>query len=108
MQTTLFQKLESYVTRNNFPLADWDQRGLMPSSEETQQEMQVALVDFLRFLQSCIATLAPGSKPLTLAVQEYLEEWDIIEFDTEEREYLYDLACEILLIVGVNPDDISI
>ncbi|WP_139920526.1 hypothetical protein [Hymenobacter sp. DG01] len=108
MSTTLHQQLEAYVTRNNFPAESWDARGLRPSDDDVQQEMQQSVVSFVRHLQSVLRTAAPGSSELTAAVQSFLEEWDTDDFDTEEREFLYDVACDIMREVGVKPEDIQV
>lgn len=102
MHTALHQQLEAYISRNNFPEESWDARGLFPSDEDTQQGMQQAISAFVRHLQSALHTVAPGSAELTAAVQSYLkEEWDIDAFDTEEREFLYDVAYDIMRKAGV-------
>lgn len=108
MSTSLHQQLEAYITRNNFPAESWAARGLHPSDDDVQQEMQQAVVDFVRHLQSALHTAAPGSPELMAAVQTYLEEWDTDEFDTEERDFLYDVACDIMREGGVKPEDIQV
>lgn len=107
MDTALHQ-LETYTTRNNFPAESWEARGLNPSDEEVQQDMQGAITGFVRHLQAALPTAKPGSPELTAAVQSYLEEWDTDDFDTEERDFLYDVACNVIREVGVNPEDIQL
>ncbi|MCR5889229.1 hypothetical protein LRS06_15940 [Hymenobacter sp. J193] len=108
METSLHQQLETYVTRNNFPAESWPARGLNPSDEEVQQDMQQAIIDFVRHLQAALPTAAPGSPELTASVQSFLEEWDTDDFDTEERDFLYDVACTIMREAGVNPAHIQL
>ncbi|MDU0372452.1 hypothetical protein ACFPAF_18780 [Hymenobacter endophyticus] len=108
MDTTLHQKLEMYVTHNNFPEERWDARGLYPSPDKVQQGMQGAITGFVRHLQAAISTAEPGSPELTVSVQSFLDEWDIVEFDTEEREFLYDVACDIMREARINPEHIQL
>lgn len=106
MYSDIHHQLETYVTRNNFPAESWGARGLHPSSDDVQQDMQQAITGFVRHLQNALRAARPGSPELTASVQAMLEEWDIIDFDTEEREFLYDVACVIMREAGLNPHDI--
>lgn len=108
MHSTLSQQLEAYVTRNNFPAAEWEERGLNPSDEDVQTAMQQAVVDFVQHLQAILPVTSPGTPTMTAAVQNFLEEWDIDNFDTEEREFLYDVAADIMRVVEVQPEDIDL
>ncbi|RSK44211.1 hypothetical protein [Hymenobacter perfusus] len=108
MATALHHQLETYVTRTNFPAEGWDARGLRPSDADVQEEMQGAVTGFVRHLQAALSTAKPGSPELTAAAQSYLEEWDTDDFDTEERDFLYDVAGNIMREVGVNPEDIQL
>jgi hypothetical protein len=108
MESALHYQLESYTTRNNFPDDGWDARGLYPSDDQVQQDMQQAITVFVRHLQDALRTSQPGSSELTASVQSFLEEWDTDDFDTEEREFLYDVASEIMRKAGVNPHDTQV
>lgn len=100
-------QLQQYLIKDNFPPEEWASRGLQPSSSEIQQQMNQAVKEFIDFLQG----LSQGEVPINhyqSMIQGYLDEWDSFDFDTEETEFIVDVKCELMSLIGVNCQDLLI
>ncbi|RZJ93069.1 MAG: DUF4844 domain-containing protein [Hymenobacter sp.] len=104
----LINKLEAYKSRDNFPVEEWASRGLMPSNDDVRQGMNLAVSEFADFLIAQISDNTTEPVDLQEKVQEYFDERDNYDFDTEEREYIVDVQCELIQLVGVNCGDLLI
>jgi hypothetical protein len=104
----LIDQLEAYKSRDNFPIGDWGNRGLMPSDDDVRQGMNVAVSEFAEFLITQLSGGVTEPADLQEKVQEYFDERDNDDFDTEEREYIVDVQCELAQLVGVNCGDLLI
>lgn len=98
----LTSQLEAYKNRDNFPIKDWEKRGLYPSNEDVRQGMNLAVAEFADFLISKISNGMTESTELQNAIQTYFDEHDNDDFDTEEREYIVDVQCKLIQLVGVD------
>jgi len=104
----LIDQLKAYKSRDNFPVDDWEKRGLMPSDDDVRQGMNLAVSEFAEFLISQLSGGITEPTELQEKVQEYFNERDNDDFDTEEREYIVDVQCELAQLVGVNCGDLLI
>ena len=104
----LIDQLKAYKSRDNFLIDDWEKRGLMPSDDDVRQGMNLAVSEFTEFLITQLSGGITEPAELQEKVQEYFDERDNDDFDTEEREYIVDVQCEIAQLIGVNCGDLLI
>ncbi|MBO2007645.1 DUF4844 domain-containing protein [Hymenobacter negativus] len=104
----LIQQISAFKVRDNFPLEDWEGRGLNPSDEATRQGMNLAVIEFADFLISQISNGVVEHDVMLEQVQNYFDERDNYEFDTEEREYIVDVQCGLARLVKVDCSDLLI
>lgn len=96
----LISKLEAYKSRDNFPVAGWDSRSLMPSDDDVRSGINSAVSEFADFLAAQLSAGVTAQTALQEKVQKYFDERDNDDFDTEEREYSVDVQCELAQVVG--------
>lgn len=101
-------QIEAYKSRDNFPIEEWNNRGLMPSDDDVRQGMNLVVTEFADFLITHISEGITEPTDLREKVQEYFDERDNYDFDTEEREYIVDVQCKLAQLVGVNCSDLLI
>jgi hypothetical protein len=104
----LINQLKAYKSRDNFPIDDWEKRGLISSDDDVRQGMNLAVNEFADFLITQVSSGITEPADLQDKVQEYFDERDNDDFDTEEREYIVDVQCELAQLVGVNCRDLLI
>ncbi|MFD2717870.1 DUF4844 domain-containing protein [Hymenobacter monticola] len=104
----IISQIEAYKTRDNFPIEDWETRGLMPSDDDIRKGMNLAVTEFADFLIAQISNDITEPADLQEKVQDYFDERDNYDFDTEEREYIVDVQCELAKLVNVNCSDLLI
>ena len=98
----LISQLEDYKKRDNFPLKEWEKRGLHPSDEDVRQSMNLTVAAFADFLIDKISDRITEPAELQQEIQNYFDEHDNDDFDTEEREYIGDVQCKLIQLVGVD------
>jgi len=98
----LIYQLQAYKDQDNFPSADWERRGLNPSDETVRQGMNLVVAEFADFLINKIYNGVTEPAELQEAIQNCLDENDNADFDTEEREYIGDVQCKLIQLVGVD------
>jgi len=64
--------------------------------------MNLAVAEFADFLINKISTGITKSTELQNEIQTYFDEHDNDDFDTEEREYIVEVQCRLIELVGVN------
>ncbi len=98
----LIYQLRAYKDHDNFPIADWEKRGLYTSDEAVRQGMNLAVAEFADFLIDKIYTGVTEPAELQEVIQHYFDEHNNDDFDTEEREYIGDVQCKLIHLVGVD------
>ena len=104
----LLSQLERYKSQDNFPVEDWEERGLNPSDEATRRGMNLAVAEFADLLIAQISTGETAPEVMHEKIQAYFDGQDNEDFDTEEREYIGDVQCELARLVGVDCGDLFI
>ncbi|WNJ17117.1 DUF4844 domain-containing protein [Pontibacter sp. G13] len=99
------EKLTALRSTDKFPLAEWSNRGLNPSSPEVISRMNEEVDKLIDLILSKI-----NEQPSNLLeeVQKFFDDWDNFDFDTEESEYIVDVMCEPLLLAGVDVQSLII
>ncbi|QHT69130.1 DUF4844 domain-containing protein [Rhodocytophaga rosea] len=105
IRKNIAEQLYLFKTKDKFPIEDWNKRGLIPSSDDVRHKMNQEVNRFIDFV---VSKLNEPAKSMTDEIQTYLDEWDKVEFDTEETYYITDILCEVMAIANVKVDDIEI
>ena len=100
----MIETLSKLQNKQFFLEEEWKPRGLNPSSEIIIEKMRSAVNDFINFLIQLYQN-QPTQQILTQEIQIYFDEWDCYDFDTEEREFIYDTYFEILKEIDINPKE---
>ncbi len=89
-----------------FPLEEWDERGLNPSSETVRLDMNKDVNGFIDHILSI--ENSTQRENVVSGIQVYVDQWDRNGFDTEEMEYIFDVMADIIRKVGLRLDEIQI
>ncbi|MBL7830713.1 MAG: hypothetical protein JNK41_06780 [Saprospiraceae bacterium] len=85
MTDNLLKLVNEFANRNNFPDDEWYARGLVPSSSEKIAALNESIKDVAQgILESFSKT---GNQRF---LQQKLENLHLQEFDTEEKDFLFD------------------
>lgn len=95
------EKLEEFIKRDKFSEEAWNQRGLLPSSDEMSQELSAF---FNATAQKLIKNIEKNSASKTLqkTFNSQLATLEKDDFDTEENEFVCDLLYELASLVEVE------
>jgi hypothetical protein len=74
--------LNRYLDKDNFPPAEWERRGLLPSTAEVISSMNSTLEEFIKYLVESYVAKNVNSQ----AVLKQLDLLPLDELDTEEKE----------------------
>ncbi|MDF2454078.1 MAG: hypothetical protein K0R51_71 [Cytophagaceae bacterium] len=91
--------LNIFLKTDHFSDQEWDQRGLIPSSQAVENEMNSALQDAVKEVLEQEQDLTENRVKQILIKQLKQKE---TRLDTEEREYLSDLFFELADILKVD------
>lgn len=108
MENGLLKQLQLLKSKDKFPTQEWDERGLIPSDDDSRQKMNKEVNDFIEFLENQLISGQTSLIHLKEEIQTYLDEWDNLDFDTEEVEWMLDSMGEVMRIVNIDCDDILI
>jgi hypothetical protein len=83
---------------------EWNERGLNPSAEITIEKMKLTVNDFIDFLIQLYQS-QPTHQKVVQSIQNYFDELDVYDFDTEEREFIFDEFFWILREIKIYPNE---
>ncbi len=98
-------KIDKLLQTDNFAIAEWEERGLIPSATEIIKELETVTQEFLLNLKKIEENQLDKKQKLekvTILLNEL--PWD--NFDTEEKEFLADVLAPVINYIGLSPSDI--
>lgn len=106
MQTEQIQvdRLIEFKQRDKFSSTAWNDRGLNPSSDELCQQLKA-------LFNSCADNLLEAinkkysSRQLKKVLKNELSNFNKLEYDTEEKEFIVDLFHELSTIISIDFKD---
>ena len=98
----IINQLRELREKDKFLLLDWEERGLNLSEPEVIESMKAEVNKFIDFIISNLESGNTSPEILTDIIQSYIDDeaefWD--DFDTEEREWIYDEFCPVIEKAG--------
>jgi len=99
------KQLDKLKSEDKFPVSEWAERGLDPSSDQVRLKMNNEVNEFIDFVKTILNST---NNDLTESIQSWLNNWDDSDFEIEEAEYIADVMNKVITLSGVNPNDILI
>ena len=93
-----------FKQRDKFSLSAWNDRGLNPSSVELCDQLTKLFNSSADNLIKAISNQYSG-KQLKLVLKSELDNFNNLDYDTEEKEFICDLFHELATIVNVDFND---
>ncbi len=94
-------RLKKYGKVRKFSAAAWKKRGLLPSSDELSQRLELFFNALVADLLLLVETNAPRFD-LEKKLESVLLSLDPACYDTEEKEFICDLFSELAFLLGLN------
>lgn len=98
----MINQLLAAKEKQYFKLEEWEMRGLDPSPNETQNEMRQVIYEFIDLAIEKIKAKGKIDEDDIIDNLKLLEEWVFDDFDTEEREWVYEICGSITSDLGLD------
>jgi hypothetical protein len=98
----MIEILQKAKNKNYFKPEAWAERGLNPSDEARQKEMQQVVHEFIDLTVGQIETNGSVDEDDITDILYEIEEGVYDDFDTEEREWVYDIFLDIASDLGLD------
>lgn len=98
---SVLNKLIAFKQRNKFSATEWKSRGLNPSDNEVCQMLEASFNNCADNLYEAVKANFSNSK-LKAVLKKSLNTFNEYNYDTEEREFIFDYFIELSGIVNVD------
>jgi hypothetical protein len=104
----MLARLAFYRSHEKFPDADWINRELPPPDETQRQKMNQAVNNFIDFLNVLIGQGDTEPEEFKEKIQGYVDAWDVLHYSTDEIDFIIDVECAVMRVVGVDCSELAL
>ena len=104
----MLARLAFYRSHEKFPDADWINRELAPPDEPQRQKMNEAVNAFIDFLAVLIERGDTEPDEFKESIQGYVDAWDVLHYDTDEIDFIIEVECAVMRVVGVDCSELAL
>jgi hypothetical protein len=104
----MLARLAFYRSHEKFPDADWTNRELPLPNETQRQKMNGAVNAFTDFLAGLIERGDTEPEEFKESIQAYVDAWDVLHYDTDEIDFIIEVECAVMRVVGVNCSELAL
>lgn len=104
----MLARLELYRSHEKFPDADWINRELPVPDEIGRQKMNQAVNGFIDFLMVLIEQGDTEPDEFKEGIQGYIDTWDVLHYSTDEIDFIIDVECSVMRVVGVDCAELAL
>ena len=104
----MLARLAFYRSHEKFPDADWINRELDPPDETQRQKMNGAVNAFIDFLTVLIERGDTEPDEFKESIQGYIDAWDVLHYDTDEIDFIIEVECAVMRVVGVDCSELAL
>ncbi|WP_080239348.1 DUF4844 domain-containing protein [Spirosoma rigui] len=101
-------RLTFYRNHEKFPNPDWENRELPVPDEPQREKMNKAVNDFIDFLIVLIERGDTEPEEFKENIQAYVDNWDVLHYDTDEIDFIIDVECAVMRVVGVDCSELAL
>jgi len=101
MNDNILKQLDAFIEKDKFSDSEWSKRGLNPSSADLCDKMNALFNECCTDLKQ-LALNNSTQKELSKALTVGLNRFKIIEYDTEEKEFIGDYIYELGQILEID------
>ena len=101
-------RLAFYRSHEKFPDADWINRELLPPDETNRQKMNGAVNAFIDFLTGLINDGDTEPEEFKDIIQAYVDTWDVLHYSTDEIDFIIEVECSVMRVVGVDCSELAL
>ena len=104
----MLARLAFYRSHEKFPDADWVHRELPPPDEAGRQKMNGAVNAFIDFLTVLVRDGDTEPAEFKEGIQGYVDAWDVLHYSTDEIDFIIEVECAVMRVVGVDCSELSL
>jgi hypothetical protein len=101
-------RLTFYRSHEKFPDPDWEHRELPAPDEPQREKMNKAVNEFIYFLIVLIERGDTEPEEFKENIQAYVDNWDVLHYDTDEIDFIIDVECAVMRVVGVDCSELAL
>ena len=101
MNELQINKLLDFESRDKFSEKKWIETGINPSLSEVSQKLEKLFQELTERLINAIQKDEPKEQ-LSLILGQGLLKFKVVEYDTEEREFISELFNELSTIINID------
>ncbi len=107
-QAGILARLAFYRSHEKFPDADWIHRELPVPDETRRQKMNQAVNEFIDFLTGLVNDIDTDPEEFKESIQAYVDVWDVLHYNTDEIDFIIEVECTIMRLVGVDCTELAL
>jgi hypothetical protein len=104
----MLARLTFYRSHEKFPDADWVNRELPLPDESQRQKMNEAVNAFIDFLVVLIERGDTEPDEFKESIQGYVDAWDVLHYSTDEIDFVIEVECAVMRVVGVDCSELAL
>lgn len=105
---SMLARLAFYRSHEKFPDPDWVNRELPVPDETGRQKLNQAVNEFIDFLVVLIERGDTEPEEFKENIQGYVDAWDVLHYSTDEIDFIIDVECSIMRVVGVDCSELAL
>jgi len=104
----MLARLAFYRSHEKFPDADWVNRELATPDEAVRQKMNGAVNAFIDFLMGLVNDGDTEPEEFKDSIQGYVDAWDVLHYSTDEIDFIIEVECAVMRVVGVDCSELAL